>query len=69
MEINLLDIVDESFRIYAGMTIEDRAIVDARDGLKPAARQCMYAQYIEKITYKNVRGEFSLLTFLALCKN
>lgn len=52
MEINLLDIVDESFRIYAGMTIEDRAIVDARDGLKPAARQCMYAQYIEKITYK-----------------
>lgn len=52
MEINLLDIVDESFRIYAGMTIEDRAIVDARDGLKPAARQCMYAQYLEKITYK-----------------
>lgn len=52
MEINLLDIVDESFCIYAGMTIEDRAIVDARDGLKPAARQCMYAQYLEKITYK-----------------
>lgn len=52
MEINLLDIVNESFRIYAGMTIEDRAIVDARDGLKPAARQCMYAQYLEKITYK-----------------
>lgn len=52
MEINLLDIVDDSFRIYAGMTIEDRAIVDARDALKPAARMCMYAQFIEKITYK-----------------
>lgn len=52
MEINLLDIVNDSFRIYAGMTIEDRAIVDARDALKPAARMCMYAQYIEKITYK-----------------
>ena len=34
------------------MTILDRAIVDARDGLKPAARQCMYAQLLEKITYK-----------------
>jgi DNA gyrase subunit A len=53
MEINLLDIVDESFRIYAGMTIEDRAIVDARDAIKPAARQCMYAQYLDKITYKH----------------
>lgn len=52
MEINLLDIVNDSFRIYAGMTIEDRAIVDARDALKPAARMCMYAQYIEKITHK-----------------
>lgn len=52
MNINLLDIVNESFSVYAGMTIEDRAIVDARDCLKPAARQCMYAQYLEKITYK-----------------
>ena len=52
MEINLKDMITESFSIYAGMTIEDRAIVDARDCLKPAARQCAYAQYIEKITYK-----------------
>jgi DNA gyrase subunit A len=52
MEINLLDVVDDSFYIYAGMTIEDRAIVDARDAIKPAARMCMYAQFIEKITYK-----------------
>lgn len=52
MELNLLDVVNDSFRIYAGMTIEDRAIVDVRDGLKPAARQCMYAQYLDKITYK-----------------
>lgn len=52
MEINLLDCVNESFKTYAGMTIMDRAIVDARDGLKPALRMCMYAQLLDKITYK-----------------
>ena len=52
LKINLLDAVEESFSIYAAMTIQDRAIVDARDGLKPAPRQCMYAQYLDKITYK-----------------
>ena len=52
MKINLLDTVDNSFSIYAAMTIQDRAIVDVRDFLKPAQRQCMYAQVKEKITYK-----------------
>lgn len=52
MKMNLLTTVEESFSVYAGMTIQDRAIVDARDGLKPAPRQCMYAQALEKITYK-----------------
>ena len=50
--MNLLKVIEDSFSIYAGMTIQDRAIVDARDGLKPSQRQCMYAQYIDKITYK-----------------
>ena len=52
MNIDLLDVVNESFGTYAGMTIEDRAILDVRDCVKPAARQCMYAQILEKITYK-----------------
>ena len=50
--MDLLKVIEDSFSIYAGMTIQDRAIVDARDGLKPSQRQCMYAQYIDKITYK-----------------
>lgn len=49
--MNLLDVINDSFSIYAAMTIQDRAIVDARDGLKPSQRQCMYAQYIDKIIY------------------
>ena len=52
MNIGLLKIVDESFSTYAAMTIQDRAIVDARDAIKPAQRQCMYAQLLEKITFK-----------------
>lgn len=39
----------ENFATYAGMTITNRAIVDVRDALKPSARMCMYAQYIDKI--------------------
>lgn len=52
MEFDILNTVEDSFSTYAAMTIQGRAIVDARDGLKPAARQCMYAQLIDKITYK-----------------
>lgn len=50
--MNLLDIVNSSFSSYAAMTIQDRAIIDARDGLKPSQRQCMYAQYLDGLTYK-----------------
>lgn len=52
MRIDLLNAVEDSFSIYAAMTIQNRAIVDARDFIKPAARQCMYAQLLDKITYK-----------------
>lgn len=52
MKIDLKNIVENSFSIYAGMTIQNRAIIDARDGLKPSQRQCMYAQYLDKIVYK-----------------
>lgn len=52
MKIDLLKVVEDSFSTYAAMTIQERAIVDVRDCIKPAARQCMYAQLLDKITYK-----------------
>ena len=61
--MNLLKVIEDSFSIYAGMTIQDRAIVDARDGLKPSQRQCMYAQYIDKITYNYYSTDEDLLIF------
>lgn len=49
-EVNLTKTLEDNFARYAGMVIQDRAIVDVRDGLKPAARQLAYAQYIDKLT-------------------
>ena len=50
-QVNLTNTLEDNFARYAGMVIQDRAIVDVRDGLKPAARQLAYAQYIDKLTY------------------
>lgn len=52
LKLDLFDIVEDSFAVYSAMTIQDRAIVDARDFLKPSQRQCMYAQLLSKVTYK-----------------
>jgi len=49
--MNLEQSLKENFARYAGMTIQQRALVDVRDGLKPSARMAMYAQYIEKIVH------------------
>lgn len=51
--MSLKQALEQSFETYAGMTIMQRAICDARDCLKPGARMSMYAQYIEKITPNN----------------
>lgn len=52
-EIDLKNMVEDNFKIYAGMVIQKRALVDVRDCLKPSARQLMYAQYIDKIDWKH----------------
>ena len=40
----LIDVVTDSFTRYAGNVLLDRALVDARDLLKPSARMLMYSQ-------------------------
>lgn len=51
-QLEMLDVVENSFSTYAAMTIQDRAIIDARDGLKPSQRQCMYSLLLHAYTYK-----------------
>jgi topoisomerase-4 subunit A len=40
---NIEDIMSESFGRYAKYIIQDRALPDARDGLKPVQRRIIYA--------------------------
>lgn len=41
------EIMDDRFATYAKYVIQDRAIPDARDGLKPVQRRIIYAMYKE----------------------
>lgn len=52
MEIDMKSFVEKNFSIYAAMTIQNRALCDVRDILKPSQRLCMYSQYINNLTYK-----------------
>ena len=44
-------IIKNSFAQYSAATIQSRALVDARDGLKPSARQILYSMLQHKLTY------------------
>lgn len=43
-------IIEESFIQYSGAVLQSRALVDARDGLKPSARQIFYSMMLNKLT-------------------
>ena len=47
---NLLPIIENSFTQYSAAVIQSRALVDARDGLKPSARQIFYSMLLRKLT-------------------
>lgn len=47
---DFLKTIEESFGQYAGAVIQSRAITDARDCLKPSARQIFYSMYLNKMT-------------------
>lgn len=44
----LKPIIEESFVQYSGAVLQNRALVDVRDGLKPSARQILYCMYENK---------------------
>ena len=50
---NLKPIIEESFAQYSAAVIQSRALVDARDGLKPSARQIFYSMLLHKLTSNN----------------
>lgn len=50
-EYSLEDMMGKSFGRYAKSIIQDRAIPDVRDGLKPVQRRILYSMYKDKYTY------------------
>ena len=53
-DYTLEDIMGERFGSYSKYIIQDRAIPDARDGLKPVQRRILYSMHKEKNTLCNV---------------
>jgi DNA gyrase/topoisomerase IV subunit A len=47
-ELNMADVINESFTAYAGAVLQSRALVDVRDCIKPSARQIFYCLYTDK---------------------
>ncbi|MFA5602201.1 MAG: DNA topoisomerase IV subunit A [Bacilli bacterium] len=50
-DYSLEEIIGERFGSYSKYIIQDRAIPDIRDGLKPVQRRILYAMYKDKNTY------------------
>lgn len=50
-DYSLEDIMGERFGQYSKTIIQDRALPDVRDGLKPVQRRILYAMYQDKNTY------------------
>ena len=66
--MDFLDMIEQSFTQYSGAVLQSRALVDARDCLKPSARQIFYALYTDKFTHdkkynKTLKAVGSLSSF------
>ncbi|MEN2766331.1 DNA topoisomerase IV subunit A [Ornithinibacillus xuwenensis] len=51
LDLPLEEVIGDRFGRYSKYIIQDRALPDARDGLKPVQRRILYAMYREKNTH------------------
>ena len=49
---SLDDLMSDRFSVFAKYVIQDRAIPDAKDGLKPVQRRIIYSMYTNKNFYE-----------------
>lgn len=52
-EVDFQSTIENAFLTYGASVAQERAIPDVRDMLKIGLRQGLYAQYSNKITYKD----------------
>lgn len=48
-ELNMTQVINDSFTSYAGAVLQSRALVDVRDCIKPSARQIFYCMHNAKL--------------------
>src|SRR5690625_610778 len=53
VELPLEQVIGDRFGRYSKYIIQDRALPDVRDGLKPVQRRILYAMHMDKNTYEN----------------
>lgn len=53
VELPLEDVIGDRFGRYSKYIIQDRALPDVRDGLKPVQRRILYAMHEDKNTHEN----------------
>ena len=53
LNMTLEDVMEDRFSAYAKDIIQERALPDARDGLKPAQRRIIYSMYLDGNTYNH----------------
>lgn len=53
VDLPLEDVIGDRFGRYSKYIIQDRAIPDVRDGLKPVQRRILYAMHVDKNTHEN----------------
>ncbi|WP_405101979.1 DNA topoisomerase IV subunit A [Oceanobacillus sp. FSL H7-0719] len=51
LDLTLEEVIGDRFGRYSKYIIQDRALPDARDGLKPVQRRILYAMHMEKNTF------------------
>mgnify|MGYP000845010451 CR=1 FL=1 len=52
-ELSFADVIGDRFGRYSKYIIQDRALPDIRDGLKPVQRRILYAMYRDRNTADN----------------
>lgn len=51
LDLSLEEVIGDRFGRYSKYIIQDRALPDARDGLKPVQRRILYAMFMEKNSF------------------
>lgn len=61
-ELDMTQVINDSFTSYAGAVLQSRALVDVRDCIKPSARQIFYCMYDAKLWHNKPHRKTQVAT-------